>query len=377
MVAFFYISTFTAPLQELNFTPTQNTRFSGSSVPYSSLLNHPVWGVTFGRRVAGDLNSTGAVKVIPLWDDDSPDKPDCTMYLPDEGSIHCPSRPLPGNNSYGFFDSPESFYNLYQPDLLVTVDFNILMVSSDSLIDFASNSVQVMVRMTNNTVDVLKLTRPTVLVPGVNMMGVVSMEIHQTFKNRGFATLGIFESLQSTLVGQVSQLYPDPSISPLIQRGTNISTLRLSVVREDTQWIVIRDIKNNSFIGGFSKVGGLWTFLSGIFAAIFGSSLMRILFGIKPISVFGFAHRWERDTIGKAYRVRYPALQQEMGADSVEPYRSGLLCLIRDEIVDLDLIQADESNESTLHAPQDEEEIPLQRRQNSSAMSVGKSLAYQ
>lgn len=98
--------------------------------------------------------------------------------------------------------------------------------------------------------------------------------------------------------------------------------------------------------------------------------------GIKPISVFGFAHRWERDAIGKAYRARYPAIQEEMEADSVEPSRPGLLCFIRDEIMDLNLIQVDKSNESTLQELQDEEEIPLQQRENPSTVSIREPPAY-
>ncbi len=49
-----------------------------------------------------------------------------------------------------------------------------------------------MARMTNNTDDVLAMTRPTILIPGVNMVGLVTMEIHQTYTNPGVATLGIF-----------------------------------------------------------------------------------------------------------------------------------------------------------------------------------------
>ena len=78
-------------------------------------------------------------------------------------------------------------------DLLVTVDFEPLWIPSNSLIDIASNSVQVQASLTNNTADVLAMTRPTILIPGVNLVGLVSMEIHQTFKNPGIATLGIFE----------------------------------------------------------------------------------------------------------------------------------------------------------------------------------------
>lgn len=102
-------------------------------------------------------------------------------------------------NSWFLLDYPEDYYNRYQPDLLVTVDFNVLMIPSDVIIDIALNSVQVMVCMTNNTADVLRLTRPAVLVPGVNMMGIVSREIHQTFKNPGVATLGLYE-VQPTII---------------------------------------------------------------------------------------------------------------------------------------------------------------------------------
>ncbi len=95
----------------------------------------------------------------------------------------------------------DTLYNTYQPDLLVTVDFDALALPSDSLIDIASNSIQIMVTMTNDTAAVLEMTGPTVLIPGVNMVGLVSMEIHQTFKNPEVATLGVFEvRLQSTSV---------------------------------------------------------------------------------------------------------------------------------------------------------------------------------
>ena len=67
------------------------------------------------------------------------------------------------------------------------------MLPSNLIIDIASNSIQVMVTMTNNIVDVLGMTKPTVLIPGVNIVGMVSTEIHQTFKYPDVATLGIFE----------------------------------------------------------------------------------------------------------------------------------------------------------------------------------------
>ena len=95
---------------------------------------------------------------------------------------------------------PQVYYNEFQPDLLITVNFTTLGMSVDSIIDVASNSIQVMVAMTNNTADVVAMTTPTVLVPGVNLMGLVSMEVHQTFTNPGMATLGLFEVSPTRLI---------------------------------------------------------------------------------------------------------------------------------------------------------------------------------
>ncbi len=58
--------------------------------------------------------------------------------------------------------------------------------------------------------------------------------------------------------------------------------------------------------------------------------------GIKPISVFGLAHRWKRGAIKKAYHTEYPAILDEI---SVPQHQRGLLCLIQDHIVDLNLME--------------------------------------
>jgi len=74
---------------------------------------------------------------------------------------------------------------------------------------------------------------------------------------------------------------PDPQagISSLIPRSPEISTLRAYVMVDNSEWIITEDNRYKSVIRGFSDVGGLWTFLSGGFAMIFGISLMKVLFG--------------------------------------------------------------------------------------------------
>ena len=74
------------------------------------------------------------------------------------------------------------FYNEFQ---LLTVNFTILGRSVGSVIDIATNSVQVMVSMTNNTADVVAMTTPTVLIPGANLVGLVAMEVRQKYTHPG------------------------------------------------------------------------------------------------------------------------------------------------------------------------------------------------
>ena len=54
------------------------------------------------------------------------------------------------------------------------------------------------------------------------------------------------------------------------------------------------------------------------------------------------AHLWERDTIVKAYHSSYPEIREEM---SVPPEKRGMLRLIQDHIVDLNLIDKPDLDE--------------------------------
>jgi len=76
-------------------------------------------------------------------------------------------------------------------------------------------------------------------------------------------------------------VYPDPlaSESPLIQQGRNISTFRVIMQYRFSESRMLQDYRSASVLQGFSQVGGLWTFLTGVFAAIFGSTVIQILFG--------------------------------------------------------------------------------------------------
>jgi hypothetical protein len=78
-----------------------------------------------------------------------------------------------------------------RPDLLITVNFTMLNISSASILDGAVNSVQVMLGLSNNTDNVLQTTSPTMLLPGMNVLGMSRLTIRQKFGKATVAALGV------------------------------------------------------------------------------------------------------------------------------------------------------------------------------------------
>lgn len=71
---------------------------------------------------------------------------------------------------------------------------------------------------------------------------------------------------------------PSPDLLPSLPRDNQTATLRVTV-----QWQPEIEVKQeyieNSVLNGLATVGGVWTLVNGTFAAIFGSTLLLVLFG--------------------------------------------------------------------------------------------------
>jgi len=78
-------------------------------------------------------------------------------------------------------------------------------------------------------------------------------------------------------------VWPDPQAgtSPLIAQGSEVATIRITPQNDPSEWKIIRDYRDKSVLKGFASVGGLWAALGGIFAVLFGSSIIRIIFGMQ------------------------------------------------------------------------------------------------
>ena len=74
---------------------------------------------------------------------------------------------------------------------------------------------------------------------------------------------------------QIVATYPDPDVT----FNPDFGTLRLYSQDSWAETRVVQDYRESSVIAGFASVGGLWTTFSGIFAILFGASMLQILYG--------------------------------------------------------------------------------------------------
>jgi len=80
----------------------------------------------------------------------------------------------------------------------------------------------------------------------------------------------------------IDKVSPDPS--PPIS-GKNLSSLRI-FIPSGANYLPrglesVKEVKQSTILTGTSILGGLWTFMTGFFSLIFGSSLLLVVFG-KP-----------------------------------------------------------------------------------------------
>jgi hypothetical protein len=111
-------------------------------------------------------------------------------------------------------------------------------------------------------------------------------------------------------------VWPDPQASAL-PHAPDITTIRIISQFDFSDWDATLDSRQRSVLTGFASVGGVWTLLDGLFMLLFGSYLMRILFGVsysdlqrvrqlilcstmpgkQLISVIGFVHFFQKTAL--------------------------------------------------------------------------------
>jgi hypothetical protein len=79
------------------------------------------------------------------------------------------------------------------------------------------------------------------------------------------------------LTSAVPFLSLDPSLK--IPRDSNTASLRLYLADDYSDLHLYVEYREKSVLSGLSAVGGFWTVLNGLFATVFGTTLMFVLFG--------------------------------------------------------------------------------------------------
>ncbi|EDR07395.1 uncharacterized protein LACBIDRAFT_327869 [Laccaria bicolor S238N-H82] len=165
------------------------------------------------------------------------------------------------------FDCP-----LGWPDVLITVNFTTLGINGTFPSNSASSAVSIVVGMYNDTGGVIRNTWPIPLVPDAHLFGGVIATIREQFRRPGLASLGIFSSTEGFYIGAVPFLSSDPSLQ--VPRHNNTATLRLYLQDDYSDWHVSVEYREKSVLSGLAAVGGFWTVLNGLFATIFGTTLL-------------------------------------------------------------------------------------------------------
>lgn len=80
-----------------------------------------------------------------------------------------------------------------QPDLLVVVNYTALGVSPNSIIDMRRSSITVRVGLDNDTDKVIHRTVPFTILPGMNLVSTMTLELRQLYKKPAVSALGLFD----------------------------------------------------------------------------------------------------------------------------------------------------------------------------------------
>ncbi|KAF5359483.1 hypothetical protein D9756_003270 [Leucocoprinus leucothites] len=187
--------------------------------------------------------------------------------------------------TYPTFERPTMLRHLY------TIDFSMIPGGTDSA-SFYFWDIE-------STREAIESTEPTILWPGARLFGTLVPIRRESTTNPGAAVFGIPQH-RRYWVGNIRSLLPDP-FAPPPSLGNQIASLHIMLSPTQPNVLIEKESPENSVLDGFALLGGVWTFVNGLFCCVFGTTLMLILFDIKPLSVYGLVHVlfWNQDALSE------------------------------------------------------------------------------
>ncbi|KAF5315339.1 hypothetical protein D9619_007482 [Psilocybe cf. subviscida] len=341
------------PMQETALGPIKEYRSLTPPLKFINSIENPVWNILFPVPLNDTDNPAispeqffQAVQVNAIWNEDfvnasNGTAPECTNASsifrndPDDGpdlyvySFLCQNGTL--------FDTQGDQFAVL-PDLLINISFAILKPDPPMINPTSFQQVShIIIGLTNSTDSVKNIihrTVPFAMTQGVNVAASIIPDVRQVYSRPALAAFGILQTTSQFWASRIIATYHDPFAGPF---DPDVSTLRLFLQDNWSETRIIQDYRENSVIVGLANVGGLWTTFSGIFAIFFGASMLHILYGNKPLSVFGLAHTFNYQSMKEQILRQYPNILKE---HQEGPHR-GMLALLRDHLIDLSFIEKD------------------------------------
>jgi hypothetical protein len=184
----------------------------------------------------------------------------------------------------------------FSPELLVTINFTQLGLDvTDSFGRTSKSTINIAVGLTDDIVDITSASNPVALFPGLKLVGGLSRNVRKRFDKPRASVLGLFTVRDLTPIRMLRftndllivdarfllYRFHESRFGPITTGSirSHIATLRIFDLYELTQWIVHADDHDKTVLDGFSSLGGLSSFVSTAFSAIFGTTLMLVIFG--------------------------------------------------------------------------------------------------
>ncbi|KAF9044359.1 hypothetical protein BJ165DRAFT_194726 [Panaeolus papilionaceus] len=329
------------PIQETALIPVRESRGLDIPIAQFKTIEKPTWNFGFVRYVPpGVVDSRlddlelfhQAVNVTTLSEPDGSRVP-CT---------HSTSLgPIPDHASaqrFGYDQRIHVSCDDFDTDTLIEVNYEPLGIRNNITSSIANTAVWVYVGYTTNVDFLINQTTAIALPPNVHHLTGVTFGLRKILKRPALSALGMFEATTTFVTADILSIVPDPLASvtpPVYNMSETSSTFRLYLNRR-FEIRVIEDSRERSVLGGFSALGGLWTFLGGIFVTLFGTSLMTIFFNSRPLSIFGLAQRVEKDSIAREYLQKYPKIREDLKLPQPE---RGIMALLQDYLIDVALFE--------------------------------------
>ncbi|KXN83768.1 hypothetical protein AN958_01095 [Leucoagaricus sp. SymC.cos] len=280
------------PFENLGTSLEKEFRISTKTLQNHGLFTDTSWKINIQNRYLSDGGLQNATRVTY--------SPSLVQSVGNCSDFNATARGISFHCPIATFLSEEEMssggrdpYSLPRdPEVFVRFNFSMMpeiqnLSYSDPLSHFAT---KIAIGLGEADEDLANSTSFVSLLPRSNLIGAVSMKFVQRLISSRFAVLGWPKHSPPTPVVFVETLFPDPKSPADVSDSHEISTLRLFPVRRDVAWRLIQDYNEDSVLSGFALLGGVWTFLNGIFSILFGCTLLLMLFGIKPLSIYGLAH---------------------------------------------------------------------------------------